>query len=333
MGRVGVELGRARDTGTHGRKHLGAVLGGQVRPSPDAHERGISVRHALGDLGEKLVAHHPPAGLVDLGRKVLAPSGNLARHAHLATRQRAHTLDLAVGLARVVAIALRVAGVGEVVFQPCSAAEFLETGAHRAPDAGQVAHIVEGVGDLLGIEGAGRPVGQGLGLGQVHVAEVLNKGAVADLIAVGNERGGHLRVEDGAGKGAAPLLEHFHVLRTGVEDLGDGGVLEKSHQGLHILHAEGIDRYLLVVGAKLHEAQTRPIGLLAQELGVDGQDLAALGAGAKIAELLVGGDKHCLCLPVFLIHVRAWTNLGPNEKGRSGFPGRPLSHNGGRYKI
>jgi hypothetical protein len=57
-----------------------------------------------------------------------------------------------------------------------------------------------------------------------------------------------------------------------MEQLHDGGVFQQGNDNGKILDGEGVDHGHLRVGGQLQQAQIRVIGLLAQKLGIDGQN-------------------------------------------------------------
>ena len=102
---------------------------------------------------------------------------------------------------------------------------------------------------------------------------------VADLVAEAGHHGGDLGVEQRRGHGAEALQEDLDVLPRGVEHLHHRGVGEQRAErgevepfGLRVR-----SRHLGVAG-QLHDAELRPIGALAHELGIDGDEFLAARA-------------------------------------------------------
>ena len=120
----------------------------------------------------------------------------------------------------------------------------------------------------------------------MHVRERLDERPVAHLLAHPQKRCGHLRVEERSDGAAQRVGDDLEILRAGVEHLGDGGVLEQGADGREVVDGERVDRGGLVMGAELDEAELGEVGLLAQELGIDGEDMGGGGTLAECAERL-----------------------------------------------
>jgi hypothetical protein len=58
-----------------------------------------------------------------------------------------------------------------------------------------------------------------------------------------------------------------------MEDLRDALVSHELAEGAQVIDGDGVDERYLVAGAELHQAQARPVGALADEFGVDGDDV------------------------------------------------------------
>ena len=145
---------------------------------------------------------------------------------------------------------------------------------HALVDARQVAHVIFGIRELLGVERAARPVREALGLGEVNARVALHKRAVAQLHAVAQEGGSELRVEHRLGNAAKRAVNDLEILGARVDHLDDRGVAEELGHGRQILKYEGVHgRDVIGRGGELDEAETRVIGALAQELSVDGEHL------------------------------------------------------------
>ncbi len=81
---------------------------------------------------------------------------------------------------------------------------------------------------------------------------------------------------------AGQLDEDFDVLPGGVEDLDDLVVGEELEEGLEAeAIGEGIDEDRLVGRGRLQEAELRPVGRFAQELGIDGDEIELGGTRAE----------------------------------------------------
>ena len=130
-------------------------------------------------------------------------------------------------------------------------------------------------GDILGrifALGVGQralqPVGTGLALGQVHVADQLDQGAVAQPKPHIQQRRRPLGIEQRLGQHAQPALEHFQVLTGGVQHLGDRGVDQQVRQRRRIGNGQRIDQQGLITEAQLHQRDLGKKRIAAHELGI-----------------------------------------------------------------
>ena len=179
------------------------------------------------------------------------------------------------------------AGVGELRhlgLEPGEAVPADELGHHQVVDARQVEHVVDRIAQLLGVEGAPRPVREPVGLVEVDAQVVLDEGTEAHLHALSQEGRGELGVEDGRHDAAARVVDDLEVLVAGVEDLRDGRVGQDLHEGREVRDRLRVYRRRLVCGRDLDEAQLGMVALLAQELGVDRDHLVGTQALAEARE-------------------------------------------------
>ena len=77
-----------------------------------------------------------------------------------------------------------------------------------------------------------------------------------------------------------------------MKDLDDVGVLEDRGERREILDEDGVDRGDVAAGVDLDEAKAREVGLLAEKLGIDGDDAAGGDLVAVGLELFLGGKIH-----------------------------------------
>ena len=105
---------------------------------------------------------------------------------------------------------------------------------------------------------------------------------VADLVAEAGDHGGDLGVEQRAGHVAEAEDEDLDVLAGGVEHLHHRRVGEQvAERGEVDVGGQGVDHRDLVVAGELHDAELRPVGALAHEFGVDGDEFFRGEAGAE----------------------------------------------------
>ena len=84
----------------------------------------------------------------------------------------------------------------DFIANPCGAAQRMKLGLDHAIRVDEVAHVVDGVFDLLGRERAARPIGERLGFGKRDIAKRMHEIVVRALRALAEEPGGDLCVED-----------------------------------------------------------------------------------------------------------------------------------------
>ena len=83
-----------------------------------------------------------------------------------------------------------------------------------------------------------------------------------------------MRVEDVAANASHPVVNDFQILGTGVKDLDDVRILEDRRKRREILDGYGVDGDDVSACIDLNKAEAGIIGLLAEKLGVDGDDTA-----------------------------------------------------------
>ena len=158
--------------------------------------------------------------------------------------------------------------------------------------------VADRIIDLALVERTARPIGEARALVEHPAEQALDEILVADLLAEPERHRRHLRIEQGMGGAAGQVEDDLDILAAGVEDLEHMLVIdEQVHQGGEVDPLRlGIDRRRLLAIGDLDQAQLRPIGVLAHELGVDrdevrpGEPFAELFEGLGIADQ--GMDTH-----------------------------------------
>jgi len=142
-------------------------------------------------------------------------------------------------------------------------------------------HIADGIFDLPVGERPPRPIGESRALVDLVAGEMGNQIGVAHLLAHAERHGGDLRVEHGRRCAADEIVENFQILPAGVDQLQQSLVIQHGEEGRQIHpRCQRVDRGRLLVAGKLQQAQLRIVGVLAHELGVDGDEGATGEAGA-----------------------------------------------------
>ena len=89
-----------------------------------------------------------------------------------------------------------------------------------------------------------------------------------------------------------PVAAQDRALEGSVMDqLGDRGLAEDLSEGLEVGYPQGVDHVGLRGGGDLYQAQLGPVGLVADELGIDGDVRGAGDAPAERGECVVGCDE------------------------------------------
>ena len=147
--------------------------------------------------------------------------------------------------------------------------------------------VADGVVDLARAQRAQRPVGEARRLVDACLDQLGDQGLVAHRIAEAANHGGDLGVEKRRRQAIHQDGEDLHVLARRMEDLEDFGIGQQVEQGREVdAVGQGVDGARLVRPRHLDQAEARPIGALAHELGIDGDEL---GVGQAAAE---GGQRR-----------------------------------------
>ena len=158
--------------------------------------------------------------------------------------------------------------------------------------------IGQRVCDLPLGQGPLRPIGEARGLVETGAGQPPDQRLVADRVAKAAHHRRDLRIEYRVRHLAGQLKEDFEVLARRVKHLEDRGVGHQVQQRRQIdAGSQRVDRDRLVRPRHLRQAQDRPVGALAHELGIDGDELGAFLPGAERRERLGVGDQgHCRAL-------------------------------------
>ena len=114
------------------------------------------------------------------------------------------------------------------------------------------------------------------------VEQPLHQHRVADRFAEAADHGRDLGIEDRVGDDAGKMMHDFDVLAARMEHLQDPLIHHEVEKGFQIkARREAVDQDLGAFARHLDEAELRPEGLLAHELGVEGhkRGLGQLRAG------------------------------------------------------
>ena len=138
------------------------------------------------------------------------------------------------------------------------------------------------------------PVGKARTFVNPLAGEPAHQGIVADGVAEAADHCRDLRIEDRMRQPAEAVKEDLQVLASRVKHLEQRFVVQKiGHRsqiepGRQRVHGDGT-----VGPADLQQAQLRPVGLIAQEFGIDGNEVGAPKISTERTEnARLGDDQH-----------------------------------------
>ena len=245
-----------------------------------------------GDFQHRLVAHDAAARQVALLRRGLAPRRQGTQHAEKPPVGAAAQPEAAPRLGRLAAVDRRVDQIGHLLGEPAGAAVFRQHVLQPVIDRPQMDDIGERVVDLSFGQGPMRPVGKARGFVQGRAGQPLDQCLVADRVAEAAHHRGHLGVEDGVRHIAGQMKEDLEILARRVEHLEGRRVGHQRQQRRQIdPFGQRVDRHRFLRAGHLHDAEDRPIGALAHELGIDGSELRAFLPDAEGGKRVGVGDQ------------------------------------------
>ena len=138
-------------------------------------------------------------------------------------------------------------------------------------------HVGQPIFELAFGKRTPRPVGEARGLVDLGVGDLARQGLVRRRFAEAADHRHDLGVEQGIGDDAAFMPENLDVLPPGMQHLDDARVLEKREKRRQVdAVRQRIDDGRDAGGGDLQQAEDRPIGRVAHELGVEGDIRRAL---------------------------------------------------------
>ena len=248
-----------------------------------------------GNFQHRLVPHDAAARQVALLRRLFTPCRQRAEHTEKLAVGAAPNAKAAPCLMRVAAIDRRVDKIAHLLGEPGGSAVLGEEMLQPVIDGAQMHDIGQRVIDLPLGQRPVRPVGKARGLVEAGAGEPLYEGLVADRIAKTAHHRGDLGVKDGVRHRARELEENLQILARRVKHLEGVGLRHQRQQWLQIdALGQGVDRDRLPGARHLHDAEDRPVGALAHELGIDGDEFRPFLAGAECRHgVTVRNQAHC----------------------------------------
>ena len=160
-----------------------------------------------------------------------------------------------------------------LLIEPRAAAGLLQLVHHAREDGRKVRDVGNGIVDLTLVERTAPPVGEAGAFVEAVPKHALDQVGIADLLAVSERHRRDLRVEQRVGDLVGEIMNDFQVLAAGVKDLEHLLVVhEQVEQRFEVDFRLRVDRSSLIAARHLDQAELGPIGILAHELGVHGDE-------------------------------------------------------------
>ena len=164
-----------------------------------------------------------------------------------------------------------------LLVQPMGAVLALELDLQMLVDVDQMRHVGQRIDELLFRQRAMPPVGEARRLVELRAGDLLHQLVVGDAVAEAADHGRDLRVEDRMRDQPAEMEDDLDVLPRGMEDLDDGLVGHQREERLQVdVGRQRIDQRGHAGRRHLDQAELRPEGGFADELGVDGDEFGFL---------------------------------------------------------
>ena len=182
-------------------------------------------------------------------------------------------LDPFPGQRRIVDIIGRIGEPLHLLVEPGAAPGRPQPLEHLREELGEMGDVADRIVDLALVERPARPVGEARALVELACrAGSRPDSGIADLLAQPERHRRDLGVEQGMGRAAGQVEDDLDILAAGVEDLQHMLVVDQQvEQGREVDAPRPWDRSPPPPRsfADLDQAQLRPVGVLAHELGVD----------------------------------------------------------------
>ena len=267
-----------------GVEQAGAVAMGQALHAADAAQVVEVAGGGLGGGDEEVVAQDAATGQVSVLGQPLAPVEELADGGEVARAELLRPADAPPAVLGELVDELVVA-VGELVVEPGEALAGVELRVQDIAQGQQVVDVGGGVGQLAVAEGAADPVAAGLPLLGAAAQDGADEAVVGEGVAMAEQAGGDLHIEDAVGQRAGLEPAEARLLVAGVHHDLDIGVGDELPEGVEVRQGEGVEDGDAAGRGDLGEGEFGAVGVLADELGVEGED-------ARLADLVVEGAGH-----------------------------------------
>ena len=196
-------------------------------------------------------------------------------------------------LGRIVAVIFRIGELFHFRVQPFAAACLDQLLQHLREDFGQVRHIADCVFDLPVGQRAAAPVSEACALVDCDAEPALDQIGVTDLFALADCHHRDLGIENGMGRLAGQIVDNLNVLAAGVKYLQHVFIVAHQVQQARQVDAvcQRIDCGRFFIVGDLHQAEFRPIRVLAHEFRIDGDEVGFFEARDQIVERFGRGNQ------------------------------------------
>jgi len=295
------------------RRHARALGIRQLYPAADGGEQGFALpafgetaaeaaasskvfhrgRRVRGDLDQRFVLQDAAPRQIATLRFLFPPGRDLAQD-RKEPRLVAAQLEPTPGLARRDAVG---GGVGQhrhFLLHPVGAPALLDAAPELLISRAEMGHVAQRILQLSLGQGAVRPVREARGFVDASAGQFAGQRLVADRVAEAADHRRDLGIDDRGRDVAGLMKEDLDVLPRGVEYLED---IRIDHQRVERreVHAgrHGVDHRRLFGTRHLHEAENRPEGPIAHELGIDRDERGASLPGHECRKCGgIGNERH-----------------------------------------
>ena len=178
----------------------------------------LHLGRVAGDIGQRFIAGDAAARDVLVLRFDFAPVGQrleAAQHGRIAARR----LDPLPRDGGIVAVVFRIGQLFHFRVKPFAAPGLAQAGKDLGENLRQVRHVADGIFDLPFGQRPARPVGKTRALVDAEAKPRFDKVGIADLFRLADRHHRDLRIEDRMRGAPGQVVDDFHILPAGVEDL------------------------------------------------------------------------------------------------------------------
>ena len=238
-------------------------------------------RGLTGDVIKRLVLEDARARHILGLRLALAPGGEFHEHGQRLRRLDAHLQPLP----SLLGMKLVGGGIGEhrhLFVEPARTLGAVELGAELGVEVAEMGDVAKRVSELALRQRPPAPIGEARGLVEVAVQHPLHQHRIAHGLAEAADHGRDLGVEDRVRDRSRQMMNDFNVLARGMKDLEHPLIGHQVEERREVeAGREAVDENLGAVRRHLDQAELRPEGLLAHELGIDRHKGGTRRAGRK----------------------------------------------------